>query len=329
LASIFDNHSGGHDGAVIIERGDVLQFGCHLPLSLDTQKVGKLGLRHTAALGMSERTDALCLVVSEESGKISIARDSELKKVRSATELTGIIQRFHEDKFPLGVRKTHYTNWIRKNSLEKVIAVLLAAVLWYGFGYQRDSVQRDFLVPLEYLNIPKGWEIEESKTNEIQLTLMGSSQAFYLFDIKSLKASVDLSQIREGTQNIILSRDMIPIPKNLNLVSIKPESIRITGYKLKLIPIPLKVKTTGSLPGNLVMESIEVSPTLIKVLVPEKIDSSKLIMWTEPINLATVTRTLTLEPKLITPPDVRLKNGQAPAVKVTITVEDRPREQQR
>ena len=61
LESIFDPHSIGHDGAVLIDGNRVMRFGCHLPLSANAAQHGNLGLRHTAALGLSERSDALCL----------------------------------------------------------------------------------------------------------------------------------------------------------------------------------------------------------------------------------------------------------------------------
>ena len=66
LESIFDPHSVGHDGAVIIDDRCVVRFGCHLPLSDNASQLYGVGLRHTAALGLSERSDALCIVVSEE-----------------------------------------------------------------------------------------------------------------------------------------------------------------------------------------------------------------------------------------------------------------------
>ena len=67
-----------HDGAVLVQDGKVIAAGCFLPLS-EQQNIRKtFGTRHRAALGMSEQTDAVVLVVSEESGAISLAYDSKL-----------------------------------------------------------------------------------------------------------------------------------------------------------------------------------------------------------------------------------------------------------
>lgn len=78
LNSIFLPYSPIHDGAVIIQREKITSAGCFLPLSLNPDIAKSFGTRHRAALGISEQTDALVLVVSEETGKISIVHDGKI-----------------------------------------------------------------------------------------------------------------------------------------------------------------------------------------------------------------------------------------------------------
>ena len=79
LVSLFHTHSPLHDGAVVISReGKIAYAGCILPISAQTDFSKKLGTRHRAALGLSEETDALILVVSEETRRISLAWNGEL-----------------------------------------------------------------------------------------------------------------------------------------------------------------------------------------------------------------------------------------------------------
>ena len=87
LLSLFDPHSVGHDGAVIVEGNEVSRFGVHLPLSSDPAALGPGGTRHAAALGLAERNDALCIVVSEERGTISVARNGRLRQLASVSQL--------------------------------------------------------------------------------------------------------------------------------------------------------------------------------------------------------------------------------------------------
>ena len=80
LKNIFFNKAPLHDGAVIIRDNRIYACGCFLPLSYNTNIIRNVGTRHRAAIGMSENSDALVLVVSEETGNISIAESGELTR---------------------------------------------------------------------------------------------------------------------------------------------------------------------------------------------------------------------------------------------------------
>ncbi len=80
VGNIFFDKAPLHDGAVIVRKGRVHAAGCFLPLSSNNEIIKELGTRHRAAIGMSENSDAVVLVVSEESGIVSVAVDGKLKR---------------------------------------------------------------------------------------------------------------------------------------------------------------------------------------------------------------------------------------------------------
>ena len=87
LENIFEPNTPLHDGAVVIRDDQVIAAACILPLAEASGVSRELGTRHRAALGISENTDASVLVVSEETGIVSLARDGSLKRPLSTDEL--------------------------------------------------------------------------------------------------------------------------------------------------------------------------------------------------------------------------------------------------
>jgi diadenylate cyclase len=87
LVSIFNPESPLHDGAIVVRRHRVAAASCFLPLTLNPRLSRDLGTRHRAALGVTEDTDAVAVVVSEESGLISIVQRGEIKRGLDAPKL--------------------------------------------------------------------------------------------------------------------------------------------------------------------------------------------------------------------------------------------------
>ena len=78
MVNIFTPNTPLHDGAVIIKENKIAAAACMLPLASDNDIAKELGTRHRAAIGMSKESDAIIIVVSEETGKISIAKEGKL-----------------------------------------------------------------------------------------------------------------------------------------------------------------------------------------------------------------------------------------------------------
>lgn len=98
LVNIFEHNTPLHDGAVVIKGDRIVAATCYLPLS-DNRAVSKeLGTRHRAALGASENTDAMIVIVSEETGAISVAREGKLYRQLGADSLQEHLVRFQEKR---------------------------------------------------------------------------------------------------------------------------------------------------------------------------------------------------------------------------------------
>ena len=91
IENIFFKNSPLHDGAMVVSRGRIKAAGCILPVSHDLDIPKELGLRHRAAMGISQESDAVAVVVSEETGGISVAIRGEFRLRLSAEELESIL----------------------------------------------------------------------------------------------------------------------------------------------------------------------------------------------------------------------------------------------
>ena len=87
ILTIFHTNTPLHDGAIVINGDKIISAGVLLPLTEDPKLSWKYGTRHRAAIGMTENSDAACLVVSEETGDVSIAVDGSLKKYEDLVTL--------------------------------------------------------------------------------------------------------------------------------------------------------------------------------------------------------------------------------------------------
>ena len=91
--SIFYKNSSLHDGALIISNNKIISARCVLPVTNNDDFPGELGMRHRAGVGITEETDSIAIIVSEENGKISYAKDGELFTNRSAIQLEQFLER--------------------------------------------------------------------------------------------------------------------------------------------------------------------------------------------------------------------------------------------
>ena len=319
LENIFSPHVATHDGAIIIEEGRIVKVGCHLPLSINIQKIGHSGTRHAAALGLSERTDSISLVVSEETGTISIADGDRIRVVKDIVGLRLRLEDFYRKRFPR--RGKFFADFLTGHILEKLIAVILSCSLWVGFVQNQEVVRRDFVVPIEYRNLASDWIIGEPKSREATVALSGTERTFYLAKSEEVKISLDMSQVKEGDNEIFLDKDSLRRPSGLSVVSITPHKISLSVYKMLNFNVPVEIETSGRVAYGFEVKEIKVIPEKVSIVVPSILPREKIKITTEVIDLRKLKESKTFTPKIILPAELRFSEDKTPQIKVSVIVE--------
>jgi diadenylate cyclase len=227
LRSIFDPHSSGHDGAVIIRGNIVSQFACHLPLSKDLTKTQRTGTRHAAALGLSELTDALCIVVSEERGTISVANGGNIRETANSEDLLRQIENFYRQITPNAEQKPWW-NFIVNNYREKTIAFVITGALWFFVVHESKVEYHTYSIPVSCSNLPGGFTINAIRPNQIEVTLSGPKRSFYFVDAKDFRVGLSLFNAKKGNFRKRVSFSDITVPNNLSIETVSPDNVTVT-----------------------------------------------------------------------------------------------------
>jgi len=230
LQSLFDTGTPGHDGAIIVRANNVLRFGVHLPLSTDWDRLGGGGTRHAAALGLAERCDALCLVVSEERGEVSVAHGGELEVVTGPEALAREISQFIDRTVRAPSQGGVHTllSALRRGWREGLVALSVAAGLWYVTvpGAAVDEIERS--VPVTVENLPSGYELVSVEPAKVDVRFKGRRRDFYLAGPADFALRVDALLVQLGRRTFTLSLDQVESPERLQAVALDPGKIRLS-----------------------------------------------------------------------------------------------------
>jgi len=236
LFSLFDVHSPGHDGAVLLDDGRVRRFSVQLPLSRDFSQLAARGTRHAAGLGLAERTDALCLVVSEERGTISAARDGVLRELATFEDVRSELDAFHRDKAPAPERRrARVLRGLRQRLPEKAVALGLALAMWLVFVPGSQTAEQTVQIPVVVENLPSGYELDKVEPPTVEVTLSGPRRQFFVMDRGALAAKVDGILVELGRRSFELSDQSVRHPKGLTLVDVVPRRVKISVKRVAAV----------------------------------------------------------------------------------------------
>jgi uncharacterized protein (TIGR00159 family) len=225
LVSIFNPQSPLHDGAVIIQ-GDRIRYATALlPVSQSASLPKEWGTRHRAGLGITEISDAECIIVSEERKEVLFAYKGNVEKKEGKEELKKSMTTL--SSFQEG--KSREKRWLQRlfNDIPvKTFFLFLVCLLWiFVIGIRQGEIS--FNIPIEYYSIPQNLEMSGQPPREIKVRLKGSQRLLSSLNPDHIRVQVDLSGAHSGANQVALSEMNINAPSGIIVTHLYPQNIRI------------------------------------------------------------------------------------------------------
>lgn len=229
VRNLFHNGTPLHDGAILIRNERIIMASCLLPLSEDSSLPQQYGTRHRAALGLSERSDAIVVVVSEERGEVSLAVGTELKAIPTPAILQ---QRLEELLAPPATtpRMPVVQRLLTDLGPKSAILVGVTAV-WLLLAARPGEVA---IVPatLTFHGLPDGMALVRANPEEVTVRVRSSSGLAPSPRQLDLTADLDLSSVQEGQNSLRLTASQIRAPSGVTVVGVEPSTVRVTVRSL-------------------------------------------------------------------------------------------------
>lgn len=257
LINIFEHNTPLHDGAVIVRGDRIIAATCYLPLSDNLSLNKNLGTRHRAGVGISEVSDSLTIIVSEETGRVSVARNGKLQVGLTKEELKDVLveeqnknnqeKQKHKSKLKLwkGLVKNE-KNMINKFTL-KVLSLIIAILIWLLVRNVDDPI-----VVRTFYEIPVSIENASYLAENLEIPLLVDGKDTVKVRVKGARSVVsklkkeDIKAVADMTQ--IISKDTTPIMVPVEVtgtgisdsdITVRPRNIQVDIEKQKSVEKPL------------------------------------------------------------------------------------------
>jgi len=306
LEAIFTDGAPLHDGAALIRDGRIVVASCHLPLSANPDIPQYMGTRHRAALGLSERTDAVVAVVSEERGEVSLAVAGELHSVPSPDELVALLNELISpvrEKARVSLSQRLFSNLLPKT------AILLIVITFWMLITSRQGQITTVTAPVRMHGIPDELVLVRSAPEEVDVQLKSFSSLTPLPSKLDIAADMDLSEIREGQTSVRIKHSDFNLPSGMAISDVNPTSIKIVTERKVRKTVPVRVALRGMLgrglagykiaaePATVVVEGPATQVARVDVVVTEEVDAKRLVKGKEyrknllpPLKMVTILR---------------------------------------
>ncbi|MBP1718445.1 MAG: diadenylate cyclase, YbbR and YbbR [Deltaproteobacteria bacterium] len=246
LTSIFLPNSPAHDGAVIIHEGQIVAMGCYLPLSDNMTLPRNYGTRHRAGIGITERGDAVSLIVSEERGEVMLAFEGRIRRMANPSELQGQLENLLVKPEQT---KGRWQAALTSNLVPKIATFVLVFALvgirgsrGMIFGITPDQV-RAF----------------------VDLSQAAPGQNYFRLTVDNIRAPLGMEITKISPASI-----------RLHLDAVKTQSVPIKAKLTGKLPQTLSLKSVGVEPAFVILQGPESILAKIREVFTDPIDLSSI-----------------------------------------------------
>jgi YbbR domain-containing protein len=209
-------------------------------------------------------------------------------------------------------------DWFQNLPL-KLTALALASLCWLAVAYRMETIQRTFVVPIEYRNLPPDLALDDPRPTEAQVTLSGQERVFDL-GLRTMVVSLDMSRAQPGWQELALTHDSLDTPAGLTLSEIKPRVISLRVQRLTEITLPVRVQFEGELAPGLRLVQVQIEPAEVRLLIPPSMLLRTSEVVTNPLNLRDVRKTKSTRLPVVLPEGAKFLHDGQTTVEVTTQV---------
>jgi YbbR domain-containing protein len=291
-----------------------------LPLSKRSDLPSYFGTRHRAAVGLSEQTDALVIVVSEERGQVMVFKDENVTHIKDNIELGEVLREHAGEVSPQGGLKRQTIEL----GLVALICLFSITGIWFSFARGLETLVT-LEVPVEFMNRDPKMEIFAASASSVRLQLSGSGSLIKSVRPDQVKVKLNLANAVAGGNQVPITRDSISLPPGIQLKQVDPQALVVTLDLPVEKTLPVQPDWAGKLADDLIMEDARVVPDMVKVLGGSLMLETIQTIYTEKIPLDGITTGGTATVSFVLrPSSLKLNDGETNRVDVIYKVRKRP-----
>ena len=322
IESIFWPDNPVHDGAAVIEGSQIVEVSGILPLSDRKDLPSRFGTRHRAALGLTDMSDALVLIVSEERGAVEVAKAGEIEDIRDPSSLEARL-RAH---LRIGLENAPPDKATRWSVVAAAaLSVVIISGIWSSFSLGVVRTLMTVNAPIEYIKGDPNMEIIETSDTAVDIQISGTRALIKTISPNQIKVRFDLTAAQPGRNIFTIQENHLSLPPGAKIKKIDPPSVEITVDIPGRKRLPVQVDWEGRRPQDILVQDVVVVPDHIEVSGGQRMIDQLRTIYTEKVVVDNLNISGEIDAAIaLSPASLKLAPQQPNQVRIRYRIVPRP-----